>query len=65
MSTPDSVQHIWTSEELESLTRRELVTTTKVCLLPPFLILSYAPPGLPPYITSPTLVDTFSFTYRV
>src|SRR5258706_3951816 len=38
MSLPVTTQHTWTREELEALTRRDIVQTAKVCLLPPFLI---------------------------
>ena len=65
MSTPDTARHTWTRVELEALRRPEVVKTAKVCLLPPLLTLSYAQRGLPLYIASPTLVDDFSFIYRI
>ena len=68
MSLPVTAQQTWTREELEALEQRPLEQTAEVCLqLTPFLILSYALPGLPPYITLPptALVDTFSFIYSI
>ena len=60
MSLPATAKRTWTRKELEALKRKDIMKEAKVCLLPPFLIFSYAPRDLPRYRTSPTLVDTFS-----
>ena len=63
MSTPVTAQGTWTRKELEGFNRRQVEQAAKVCLqyITSISNFVYAPWGLPPYITSPILVDTFSF----